>query len=104
MLYELSVEIMPKPGIADPEGATILRALHALGFDATKRVAVGKVIKLQVEASTGEEALQDGESMAAKLLANPVIEVARVSLVQPPVQLPQPPVQPPAQEHVASPD
>ncbi len=89
MLYELSVEIMPKPGIADPEGATILRALHALGFDVTRRVAVGKVIKLQVEADAGEEALQIVESMAAKLLANPVIEVAHVSLVQ---------------EHVASTD
>ncbi len=82
MLYELSVEIMPKPGIADPEGTTILRALHALGFDMTKRVTVGKVIRLQVEASTGEEALGIADSMVGKLLANPVIEVANVSLVQ----------------------
>ena len=82
MLYELSVEVMPKPGIADPEGATIERALRALGFATTRRVSAGKVFKLQLEASTENEALEVAGNMAGKLLANPVIEVANVSSVR----------------------
>ncbi|HCK73457.1 MAG TPA: phosphoribosylformylglycinamidine synthase, partial [Acidimicrobiaceae bacterium] len=32
MRFEVKVEVVPRDGIANPEGATIERALPALGF------------------------------------------------------------------------
>ena len=50
MKYEVLVEVRLRPGIADPQGATIERALPALGFEGIDGVGVGKAIRMSVEA------------------------------------------------------
>jgi phosphoribosylformylglycinamidine synthase len=40
--YLAHVDVKLRPGIADPEGATIAKALPALGFDSVHAVHVGK--------------------------------------------------------------
>ena len=42
MKYLAHVDVKLRPGIADPEGATIAKALPALGFDSVHAVHVGK--------------------------------------------------------------
>ena len=69
-----------KPGIADPQGQTIERALPALGYEGVSDVRVGKLIELQVDAGTPEEAKSKVEEMCKRLLANPVIESYEVSV------------------------
>ena len=69
-----------KPGIADPQGQTIERALPALGYDGVSDVRVGKVIELQVDASDESEARTRVEEMCERLLANPVIEAYEVTI------------------------
>ena len=54
MSYSARVNVMLKPGIADPQGQTIERALPALGYSGVEDVRVGKIIELQVDASDGE--------------------------------------------------
>ena len=78
MRYEVLVEVRLRPGIADPQGATIERALPALGFDGVGAVRVGKAIRLSVDAPDAEAARERAAQVAERLLANPVIEQSDV--------------------------
>lgn len=71
------VTITPKQGILDPQGATVERALPALGFQGVSDVRIGKFIELAVDPPAGvtTEQLRDiVDDMCRKLLANPIIE------------------------------
>ena len=80
MSYAARVNVTLKPGIADPQGQTIERALPALGYSGVREVRVGKMIELQVEAADPAAARQQVEDMCEKLLANPVIESYEVTI------------------------
>ena len=77
----MRVEVRLRPGIADPQGATIERALPALGFAGVEQVRVGKAVRFCVEAVDEETARAEAQSMAERLLANPVIEEAEVTVL-----------------------
>lgn len=81
--FEVLVEIRLRPGIADPEGATIERALGSLGVDDVSQVRVGKAIRLAVEAADPAAAVARVEDLCGRLLANPVIEDAVVTVEGP---------------------
>jgi phosphoribosylformylglycinamidine synthase PurS subunit len=51
MRFPVLVEVRLRPGIADPAGATIQRALPALGFDGVGDVRVGKAIRWPTRSS-----------------------------------------------------
>lgn len=80
MNYPVVVDVTLREGIADPEGATIERALPALGFTGVTNVRAGKSFRLDVEANDETAALEKATALAERLLSNPVIEsaVARV--------------------------
>ena len=71
---------MLKPGISDPQGQTIERALPVLGYSGVSGVRVGKRIELTLEANDADEARIKVLEMCEKLLANPVIESYEVSI------------------------
>jgi phosphoribosylformylglycinamidine synthase PurS subunit len=68
------VEVRPREGLVDPQGATIERSLPALGFGGVTGVRVGKAIRFEVEAEDERLARAEVESMCKRLLANPVLE------------------------------
>jgi phosphoribosylformylglycinamidine synthase PurS subunit len=78
--FAAQVEITHLPGIADPQGATIERALPALGYANVTQVHVGKSIRLVVDAADAEAAHSQVLEMCDRLLANPVIEAYRVEI------------------------
>jgi phosphoribosylformylglycinamidine synthase PurS subunit len=78
--YEARVEVTHLPGILDPQGATIERALPALGYDNVSEVRVGKSIRLVLEADDEAAARAQVEEMCRRLLANPVIEAYEIAL------------------------
>lgn len=80
MSYSARVSVMLKPGIADPQGQTIERALPALGYDGVSDVRVGKVIELSLSASDEADARTRIEEMCERLLANPVIESYEIAI------------------------
>ncbi len=80
MSYLARVDVMLKPGISDPQGQTIERALPVLGYAGVREVRVGKRIELQIEAASHDEARSKVEEMCERLLANPVIESYEVSI------------------------
>jgi phosphoribosylformylglycinamidine synthase subunit PurS len=80
MRYAVLVEVALRPGIADPEGATIERALPALGFDGISGVRAGKAFRFVVDANDEDSARSQVEALCNRLLANPVIESSAVTL------------------------
>jgi phosphoribosylformylglycinamidine synthase len=80
MRYEARVEITHLLGIADPQGATIERALPALGYDNVSQVRVGKSIRFVIDASDEAAARAQIDEMCHRLLANPVIEAYEIEL------------------------
>jgi phosphoribosylformylglycinamidine synthase len=78
--YAVFVEVALRPGIADPQGATIERALPTLGFGSVHGVRVGKAFRFEVEAATDDEARSQATALASRLLSNPVMEDSSVSV------------------------
>jgi len=85
MLFSVLVETRLRPGIADPQGATIERSLPHLGFDGIRGVRVGKAIRFELEAADEMTARTHAEDVCQRFLINPVIEAAdvTVSIVEP---------------------
>jgi phosphoribosylformylglycinamidine synthase len=82
--FDVLVEVRLRPGIADPEGATVERALPALGFGGVRGVRMGKAIRFEVEATSVGEARRTTEELCRRLLTNPVIEDAAIEVSSPP--------------------
>jgi phosphoribosylformylglycinamidine synthase PurS subunit len=78
--YEARIEVGHRPGILDPQGGVIERALPALGYANVSQVRVGKSIRLRVDADDEGAARAQVEEMCARLLANPVIEDFSIEL------------------------
>jgi phosphoribosylformylglycinamidine synthase PurS subunit len=78
--FAARVEVSHRPGIADPAGATVERALPALGYTNVTQVHMGKVISLVVTAADADAARVQVEEMCERLLANPVIESYQVTV------------------------
>ncbi|MBI4635146.1 MAG: phosphoribosylformylglycinamidine synthase subunit PurS [Candidatus Rokubacteria bacterium] len=63
-----------KPGILDVQGAAVQRALAGLGFSELSTLRVGKVIEVELEAPSADQARARVDEMCRKLLANPILE------------------------------
>lgn len=73
------VEVMPKPELSDPQGTAILHALPRLQVTSVLAVRQGRRFEIEWDGPP-EEALAGAHEVAARLLANPVIEDFTVHL------------------------
>lgn len=80
MQFSVMVETRLRPGVADPEGATIERSLPALGFDGVSGVTVGKCFRFTIESDDETSARAEVDDMCKRFLTNPVIEDATVTV------------------------
>ena len=80
MQFDVLIEVRPRQGISDPEGATIERSLPTLGYDGVTSVRVGKAIRCTIEAEDEAMAHAELEDLCARFLTNPVIEDAAISM------------------------
>jgi phosphoribosylformylglycinamidine synthase PurS subunit len=78
--FEAMVEVSLRPGIADPQGATIEKALPVLGFDSISGVRSGKAFRLSVEAADEDMARLLVDDLCRRFLTNPVIEDSVVTI------------------------
>jgi phosphoribosylformylglycinamidine synthase len=74
-----TVLVRPKAGILDPQGQAVENSLRQLGFPIGD-ARVGRVIDLDVEAPTADDARAQVEKMCERLLANPLIESYEIEL------------------------
>jgi phosphoribosylformylglycinamidine synthase subunit PurS len=68
------VEVMLKPEIRDPQGEAIAGACHRLGFGRVIGVRQGKRFEVEISEAADDAAVARIATLAAELLANPVIE------------------------------
>lgn len=84
MVFETTMKarvfVTLKPGVLDPAGQAVEKGLHAMGFGEASNVRLGKYVELEVDAKSAAEAKAKVEQMAAKLLANTVVENFRVEV------------------------
>ena len=74
-----SVLVRPKAGILDPQGEAVQSSLRQLGFPVGE-ARVGRLIDLEIEATSADDARAKVESMCERLLANPLIESYDIEL------------------------
>lgn len=72
--WRARVIVTLKPVVNDPQGLAIRDGLHQLGYAGVAAVRAGKVIELRLHAPDAATAAAQVREMAARLLANPVIE------------------------------
>jgi phosphoribosylformylglycinamidine synthase len=77
---KVTITVDRRPEIADPEGTTVKRALHDLGFTEIESVRMDRVIHLEVDGDDDEEVETRVEEMCKQLLANPVLEDFKVQI------------------------
>lgn len=73
-VYRVPVQITPRKGLLDPQGAAVAGALRTLGFRGVGDVRVGRFLVVDVDASDPTAAREATREMCEKLLANPVTE------------------------------
>jgi phosphoribosylformylglycinamidine synthase subunit PurS len=78
--FHLEVRVKPRPGLLDPQGKAVAHALVSLGYEGVADVRVGKILDLEIEAESSDQARERGEEMCRKLLANPVTEDFEVAV------------------------
>jgi len=77
---KVRVLVSLKPGILDPQGKAVEHGLHGFGFQ-VEHVRIGRMIDLEVPATTVEEAKAQAQAMCDKLLVNPVMEKAIIEVL-----------------------
>ena len=80
--FRVSVHIVPRQGILDPQGKAVADALHTLGFGSVADARVGRHLVLDVDAATAAAAETDVREMCERLLANPVTEDFEIAAVR----------------------
>jgi phosphoribosylformylglycinamidine synthase subunit PurS len=83
MRFRVRIRIMPRPGILDPQGHAVARALAALGFAGVADARVGRSIEYALEAADPAAARDAARGMCERLLANPVTEDFTIDGVEP---------------------
>ncbi|MGI9079541.1 MAG: phosphoribosylformylglycinamidine synthase subunit PurS [Acidimicrobiales bacterium] len=79
-LFQVLVEVSLRPDVADPQGATIERALPTLGFAGVSGVRVGKAIRFTIDAADADTARSQVDELCRSFLTNPVIEDVEVTI------------------------
>lgn len=74
------IVVTPRRDVLDPQGAAVLGALGALGFDEVAGVRIGRYIEVTLGTADRAEAERRVESMCQQLLANEVVEDFRFEL------------------------
>ena len=72
--FTVKVEVKLKPVVLDPQGKTVLTALHNLGYEKVEDARIGKLIELKIQDEDADRVKDRVNDMCMKLLANPVIE------------------------------
>jgi phosphoribosylformylglycinamidine synthase subunit PurS len=82
MIYKAEVKVTLKKAVLDPQGSTVESAVRTLGYSNVTDVRIGKVIELQIEAESLEQARANVEELGRKILSNPIMETFSVTLTE----------------------
>ncbi len=77
-MFTVEVKVGLKKGVSDPEGSNTKKSLELLGYEEVKEVRSVKVFRMQIDATSREEAEGRIEEMCKRLLSNPVINTHEI--------------------------
>ena len=80
--FRYAVNVLPKPGILDPQGRAVELSLPHLNVTSVSRVRVGRRVELTVTADSEAEALVVVDGLAKEMLSNPLIETYAIALLE----------------------
>lgn len=72
--FKANIKVGLKPSVLDPQGKTLLSALHSLGFEEAQDLRVGKNFEVVLEGENRASIEGRVKQFCEKLLVNPVIE------------------------------
>ena len=73
--YRFAVNVIPKPGILDPQGRAVEKSLPHLGITGVTGVRVGRRVELTVAAADAAAARAVVDKLAGEMLSNPLMEL-----------------------------
>jgi phosphoribosylformylglycinamidine synthase len=73
-MYKAIVNVTLRKSILDPKGKASHHALQNLGLNDIKEVRIGKLIELDIDAGSEDEAKKIADTACTQLLANEVME------------------------------
>lgn len=73
-MYKAIVNVTLRKSILDPKGKATHHALQNLGLNEVNEVRIGKLIELDIDAASEEEAQKIADTACTQLLANEVME------------------------------
>ncbi len=73
-MYIIKINITLKDSVLDPQGQTVLRALHDQGKDSIVDLRVGKYIEVKVNTEDKAIAEKHAKDLCDSVLVNQVIE------------------------------
>lgn len=79
-MFKAKVNVTLRKSILDPKGKAAHHALKDLGLNAVNSVRIGKLIEMEIDAKSKEDALEIAETACTKLLANEVMEDFEVTI------------------------
>lgn len=82
MKFRAEIDVMPLDALLDPQGKAVSGSMKNIGLESIDNVRIGRHIRLNVEASSEDEAKQMVEEACKKLLANQIMESYTFSLHQ----------------------
>jgi phosphoribosylformylglycinamidine synthase subunit PurS len=80
--FRFAVNVLPKPGILDPQGRAVEQSLPHLKVTNVSRVRVGRRVELTVTADTESAARGVVDGLAKEMLSNPLIEAYAIELLE----------------------
>ena len=81
-MYRADIRITLRPSILDPQGKAVQHALVAGGLGAVADVRMGKLAQLHLDTPDESEAMRLAQTACERLLANPVMEDAAITLTR----------------------
>ena len=80
--FRYAVNVLPKPGILDPQGRAVEQSLPHLNVTTVSQVRVGRRVELTASADTEPQARLVVDGLAKELLSNPLIEAYSIELLE----------------------
>ncbi len=79
-MFHAKVVVTLRRSILDPQGKAVEHGIQSLGHTMVENVRIGKLVEMNIDVSSREEAERIAKDAAAKLLANPVMEDYHVTV------------------------
>lgn len=79
-MYLGKVNISLKKSVLDPQGNTVMKALHDLGENNVEDVRIGKYVEVHLKSESEAKALEDLDRICKSLLVNQVIETYHIQV------------------------